>query len=384
MVEGTSGVESLTGPVGLVLAGAVAQGGFEAGALGMLAQKNPTMRIRRIAGTSSGALNAAVAAVGVATRQFGKAAEVLQKMWAAEACLGQIAKMGPHSLWEELSIWLHLRGVLETTQLENLVKEAIAEVISGWDGKTTDDVTLTLVTTNLNATEPRNGVPLARFEQPVVFRKKDLLDRECPDRLAKAAAASATFPVLFAPTLFADRSGEEGGGAVKNRPNPCIDGGAVNNAPIGYVLREPQADGRRAAKSESPDVQSVIVVTTEFSQLQWEKELGGLQLAARIASALIDERIAYDLAEALDVNARYAAIVKALAAANIVDGTRQDILVAAGLWPVDLYLVQPNPALPGDSFSGFLNPKQRAEDIQAGRVSKMLKLPIKFDDLLRS
>jgi predicted acylesterase/phospholipase RssA len=367
MVEGAQAVEGLTGPVGIVLAGAVAQGAFEAGALGMLARKNPDMKIRRVAGTSSGSLNAAVAAVGVATGQFQSAAVILQKLWEEDGSFGHIARGAPRTWGRWFSDVIHRRGFLETTQLENLVKRAVAELMV--HPKEEHDVTLTVVTTNLNATSPGDGVPLPRFEEPVVFRKKELVSRQHHELLAKAAAASATFPILFAPTLFADRHG--------TRPNPCIDGGAVNNAPISYVLREPKSDGRRADRAEEPDIKSVIVVTTESPKMEWKKDLGGLALASRVASALIDERIAYDLAEVLETNARHEKLKKALDALRIPESReRNSIIKAAGCWPINLYLVHPNSPLPGDAFSGFLEPGQRRQYVELGGQAKMIQLSV--------
>jgi hypothetical protein len=84
-----------------------------------------------------------------------------------------------------------------------------------------------------------------------------------------------------------------------------------------------------------------------------------------MASALIDERIAYDLAQALATNARYEALQKALQGAP--ETQKESVFAAAGCWPIKLYLVQPDGALEGGSFSGFLSRDLRAKYVAAGK-----------------
>jgi hypothetical protein len=350
-------VQNLSGKVGLVLSGAVAQGGFEAGALGTLAADYPDMDVTRLAGASSGALNATVAAVGVATRQLAKAADVLQNLWINDGSLWRIADV-PWCDWPVLwSDRLHLRGALDTSRLQLLVQKAIREVVDGWTG-TPADVTLTLVTTNLNA--PTGPVRLPVYEWPMVFDARQLVDPTQWKTLANAAAASATFPGLFAPTSY-DGS-------------PCIDGGAVNNSPISYLLRDPRSTGP-GAKTGEPDVKTVVLVTTEFSKVTPTRDVGGVALVSRIASALIDERIAYDLAQAKKVNQRYDnldSVLRSIPGISLAD--RRRVLEAAHCWPVALYVIQPNEPLEGDAFSGFLNEKQRREYVEAGKKARIVPI----------
>jgi predicted acylesterase/phospholipase RssA len=325
--------------VGLVLSGAVAQGGFEAGALVTLAARAP--RILRVAGTSSGALNAVIAAAGVATGRLDRAAEVLEKLWIDDGSWQHIAKVN-------LADWLHWRGAFDTGKLQELVMQGLRTVVGDWNGPpvSASGFALTLVTTNLNALPRRTGtVPLPTYEQPIAFTAQDLLDSKNWARLASAAAASATFPGLFSPTRF------EGA--------PCIDGGAVNNSPIAYVLATPQVD-------------TVVVVTTESPQVPALADPGGLALVARVATAVINERIAYDLTQAQKDNARYAAVVEALA--SVPPATRNAVVGAMGYRPLALYLVQPEGALPGDAFSGFLSKDERTQYIEAGKRAPMVKI----------
>jgi predicted acylesterase/phospholipase RssA len=324
--------------VGLVLSGAVAQGGFEAGALSALAAKTPG--ILSIAGTSSGALNATVAAAGVAAGRLDRAATVLKKLWIEDGSWQHIADV-------TLSDWLHLRGAFDTKRLQSLIMEAIGEVLDGWKGEPTP-VTLTLVTTNLDALPRTKGtVPLPTYEEAIPFTAESIVNRDNWKRIANAAAASATFPGLFSPTSF--------DGA------PCIDGGAVNNAPISHVL-------------DNPNVDTVVIVTTESPKIPQKASLGGAALVSRVAAALINECIAYDITEAQKVNARYKAIAGALDAAAVSADTKARVLDASGYRLIQLYLVQPENPLPGDSFSGFLHRDQRMAYVEAGEHASIVPI----------
>ena len=329
-------VNQMSGVVGLVLSGAVAQGAFEAGVLASLAARAP--RISRIAGTSSGALNAVVAAAGVATGRLDLAATVLKKLWLDDGSWQHIADV-------PLADWLHLRGIFNTKRLRELVRKAIGDVVTGFSGKPAP-LMLTLVTTNLDALPRTVGArPLPTYEQPITFGAEEIVDPDSWHVIANAAAASATFPGLFSPTRI--------DGAQ------CIDGGAVNNTPISYVL-------------DASDVDTVVIVTTESPTVPKDGSLGGTALLARVASALIHERIACDVRAAQKANGRYEAVARALEGAPV--ETRDRVLEALAYRPIALYLVQPETALPGDAFSGFSRRDQRSAYLLAGEQAPMVRL----------
>jgi predicted acylesterase/phospholipase RssA len=333
-------VDQLSGGVGLVLSGAVAQGGFEAGALSALSRRKP--RILGVAATSSGALNATLAAAGAATGQLELATDVLKKLWIEDGSWQHIADV-------PISDWLHLRGAFDTKRLQALVVDGLREVLSGWKGRPTAPVTLTLVTTNLNTGQgPDPAVPLPTYEQAIHFSAEQIVDPSQWARIANAAAASASLPLLFSPTSF-DAA-------------PCIDGGVVNNAPISYVLRDPNVD-------------TVVVVATESPTKAKVASLAWPAVGGRIASALINERIAHDLGVAHKANARYRAIVAALDADPAVsEETRKRVLLATGRRLIKLYLVQPESPLPGDAFSGFFHRDQRTAYVEAGEGAPMTSI----------
>jgi NTE family protein len=324
--------------IGLVLSGAVAEGAFEAGFLGVLAEAAP--RIVTVAGTSSGALNATVVAAGVATGRLKGAAAALQKLWIEHGALRNIEAFDWRNLW-------HVRGLFSSEGLQRLVLDGLRDVVGDPPAPRVAEVGLTVVTTNLDAVvrmEP--AIPLPTYEQAVAFRAEQLLDRGAWPRIAKAAAASASFPVLFAPTDF------EG--------SACIDGGAVNNAPISHVL-------------DDADVDAVVVVTTESPVVPTLK-LDGADIAARIASAIINERVAYDLTQAKKDNARYAKVADVLARSGAGDAVSRNVLAALGFRPLDLFLVQPTEPLPGDAFSGFRDKAQRVAYVDAGKRARLTRI----------
>lgn len=337
------GDEWSEGGVGLVLAGAVTQGAFGAGAVCTLAERRP--RILQIAGTSSGALNAVLVAAGVATGELANAASVLARLWLDHGSWNDVAHV-------KVGDWFHARGVFDTTRLSAVVQEGLGEVVGArGQSRVTAPVRVTLVTTNLDGIRRADSVvPLPTYEQPIAFTESDLLDPARWPVIANAAVASATFPGVFSPTRAA-----AAGGA------PCIDGGAVNNAPISYVLRD-------------PEVRKVVVVTSESSQLEIKPDFGGADLAAKIADVLIHERVAYDLLAAHKANKRYDAIRRALDESSIPSEVRSRVLAACGYRPLELYLVHPEAPLSGDAFSGFFSRAQRSGYVEAGKRAEMTRL----------
>jgi NTE family protein len=317
------------GRTALVLAGAVAQGAFGAGAVSYLADND--VRIGPIAATSSGALTAAVVAAGVATGELAYAAGVAKDLWLDHAAWKDIAHVSPAD-------WLHARGVMDTSRVIAIVREGIQRVVEHARGRREPAATtLTLVMTSLGALA--NDVePLPTYEKAVVFATADLLAPTKWDAIATAAAASATFPGVFAPTIV------DG--------TPCIDGGAVNNAPISYAL-------------DDPGVRRVIVVTSESSHPP-ETRIGGAELIEKLADIVIHERIAHDLAVANKTNALLKDVKAALESTGATDETRAEVLRALGWRELDLRVIRPAPPLSGTSFSGFSDRALRQEYIEAG------------------
>jgi len=145
---------------------------------------------------------------------------------------------------------------------------------------------------------------------------------------------------------------------------PCVDGGAVNNTPISYVL-------------DDTDVGTVIVITTESSAPPASPAFGGVELVGKIADIVINERISHDLSVARATNDRLARVEDALRATGATQETRAKVLEALGWRALDLRLVYPDPALEGTSFAGFFERSKRADYIAAGEraAEKAMSVP---------
>src|SRR5579872_88446 len=277
----TSGPED----TGLVLAGAVAKGAFEVGAAQVLA--GHPCRITRIAATSSGALNAAILGAGLAFGQFSTAVDVARELWEKDGSWTGIA----HLSWTAL---VHLEGALDTSKLVTLVKDGIAEIARrvgpGAASSEGDALKVTLITADLRGLVGEGALP--SYERALQFTATDFRDPARWEAIATAAAASASFPGLFSPT-FIDQ-------------DPCVDGGAVNNAPISYLIDQESTIG------------SVITITAQpLSPGPLPAALGGANLVSHLADALTNERLSRDLLRAQKTNARLQAVEEAMARSGV-------------------------------------------------------------------
>ncbi len=123
----------------------------------------------------------------------------------------------------------------------------------------TDTLKVTFITASLRALPGEGALPT--HERSLQFTAADFRYPTRWDAIATAAAASATFPGLFAPTLI--------------NGDPCVDGGAVNNAPISYLLDEDSA------------VDSVITISTQpLAPDPPPSHLGGVTLISHLADAI--------------------------------------------------------------------------------------------------
>jgi NTE family protein len=318
---------------GLVLAGAVAKGAFEIGAAQVLARR--PRRITRVAATSSGALNAAILGAGLAFDHFSTAVDVATELWKEEGSWAGIAHVS-------LGALVHLEGVLDTTKLAALVKRGITEVAQRAGAGTqtpADPLKVTLITADLRGLRGEGALPT--YERPLQFTATDFRDPARWDAIATAAAASASFPGLFSPTLI------DGG--------PCVDGGAVNNAPISYLLDNESA------------IASVITITAQpLAPDPVSPALGGANLISHLADALTNERLSRDLLQAQKTNARLQAVEDAMTKAHVSAEAAQAIRIALGWRHLRQTLICPATLLPGTSFAGFGDAQLRAAYIAAG------------------
>ncbi len=262
------------------------------------------------------------------------AADVAKSLWLDHGAWGDIT----HLSWAN---WLHARGLSDTSKLVSLVREGIQRVVESAPGGARAQVKVTLVTSSLTAL-PAVDEPLPRYELDKDFDENDFVDRARWSEIATCAAASASFPGLFSPTLLDGL--------------PCTDGGAVNNAPISCLLDDPM-------------VQTVIVITTESRTSAPAPELGGPDLVAKLADILINERIAHDLGAARRTNTLLRSVTSALDTTGATAETRAAVLGALGWRDLRLILVCPDTPLPGTALSAFADRDLRQAYIDAGRVA---------------
>jgi NTE family protein len=317
--------------VALVLAGAVAKGAFAVGAATQVARER--VAIRRIAATSSGALTAAVLGAGMATGRLIEAAEVATDLWLNHGTWSEIAHV-------TLGDWFHASGLLDTSNIVNLVKDGIRQVMGKppYHHQVATPSKVTLVTTRLvPKVGPTASLPV--YEHAMHFEADDYFDESRWDLIARAAAASATFPAVFAPTMI------DGEGFV--------DGGAVNNAPISHVL-------------DTPGIRTVVVITSEGLVPDPSVPTGGVDLIGKLADILINERVTVDIASAYKTNATLRRVKDALKATGASNETTRRVLAALGWRELEVVLVYPDPILPGTAFSAFFDRDMRRSYIEEG------------------
>ena len=326
----------------IVIGGAVAKGAFAAGALAELTRRlhAENVPIRRLVGTSSGALNATMLAAGARMGDAVGAATRLVDLWEEKANVW-------HVFEPDLSSWLHRRGASGTHRIVDLLRKEVP--IRG--AAPAHDVSLRIVVT------PLAGVGASRttFEHVERFDGPGLDDPGARDRIFQAAAASAAFPFAFGPVTLAD-------------VGPCVDGGIVNNTPIGEAIdQDPRIDVVYVIAGDPPNMS----ITAKAAAA-----LGGTDLVLRLVEMLIDERLTRDLAEARAVNAWVDALTRLEAKGDLASGVRDEVV--RGLYPkrnprafrrVDLVEIRPGEPLEGNSFEAFFRPGLRHRYVEAGRAA---------------
>jgi NTE family protein len=324
--------------IALIITGAVAKGPFHAGALSVVARR--AVSVRSIVGTSAGALNAAVFAAGIVTGRVKHAARVAEEAWLDHASWSDIVSPSFSELF-------HGQVPSDAKRIRHLLAESLERVLDATvtpDQPARGDVELRLVATDLlghvKSEEGANEPPHTTFERSFVFTGADFLSRGGRDHLVECAAASATFPILFAPSKVEGR--------------PYVDGGAVNNAPISYAI-EPFSDRR------------VVVVSGQPAQMEPPTSLGALGLLAHVVDILINERLFRDLRAARKTNAKLAAVEQALADPRVPEEIRNKVRSALDWQPLDITEIRPLSALAGNAFAGFGSRELRVAYFEEGR-----------------
>jgi len=314
----------------VVLAGGVAKGAFEAGALDVLADAG--VAISQVVGASSGALNATLLAAGI---RAGRARDATQRLM---------------ELWRDDAGWMHVfhlslrdvvsrTGVSDSKEILALLRREVPRIATA----AVSPVGLRIVVAALRGvTGARDGHPATTFEGLCSFNGADFDDDARREEIYIAAAASAAFPLLFHPVDVPALG-------------PCYDGGAVNNTPIQLAA----ADG----------LKQVIVVSPYPAVFNAPPALEGLELVSRLVDMLIHERMYRDLKMGDAANATIDKL-RALHAAGTLDAAQLDaVLRTLSLRPLRILTIRPDAELAGNAFAGFWHRSLRDEYIDAGRAA---------------
>jgi NTE family protein len=316
--------------IAIILAGAVAKGAFEAGALEVLASTG--VQVARIVAASSGALNGVAYAAAVRARRAPAGAAELVTLWRDRASWSHIFDVDVGAIWRR-------QGVADLARVRDILRAAVKPCTIADPA----DIELRLVLAPLDGVQADiGGRPATSFEAMVHFGGEDFDDEARLDQVFTAVLASSSFPLVFAPT---DVPGI----------GRCIDGGAVNNTPIGWALDDLGA---------SLDAVVVISPTVEWVRAPFGDQ-HGMDYVGHLVDMLLNERLYRDLHEA---EARNAAM-RALAALPLAPAELAAVRRALG-WqiarPIDIIQIRPLEPLPGSAFSAFRDADQRDGYIAAG------------------
>ena len=319
----------------VVLAGGVAKGAFEAGALDVLAEAG--IDISQVVGASSGALNAAMLAGGIRAGRVASRTQRLMELWRDDAGWMKVFHFSLHDL-------VTRTGLSDSREILALLRREVPRIATA----AVNPVRLRIVVAALRGVAGAIGdTPATTFEGVCSFADGDFDDEARREALYVAATASAAFPLLFHP--------------VDVPPlGPCYDGGAVNNTPI----QRATADG----------LKRVIVVSPYPAVLGPPPPLEGIELLSRLVDILIQERVYRDLKMAESANATVARLTE-LTRAGTLDAAQLDaVMQTLSLQPLTIVAIRPDRELSGNAFTGFLHRSLRDEYIGAGQAAARTQL----------
>lgn len=329
------------GSTAVILAGAVAKGAFEAGALEVLSERG--LRVHSVMGTSAGALCGTVYAAGIRAGREREAAREMVAMWRDYATWLKGFTLSPRAI-------LSRQGLANPGRFVARMDEVVAELLSGQQRR---PVGLSLVVCPLTGTteEGRSGTT---FERVAYFENEDFDQPERLRRLRNTAVASAAFPLAYAPVeLDFDDIGL------------CVDGGVVNNTPVKHAID---------SETRDVDVSRVVVITPQPEGCDRSSPGGGSQYVQHLLNILIQERLYRDLKQAKSINLKLNRLEALVGKDGFTLKHFQKVQAVLGWRPVELVEIRPDEQLPGSSFAGFSDKRLREQYIEAGRQAATAKL----------
>lgn len=313
----------------LVLAGGVAKGAFEAGALRVLTEAGVTFG--RIVAASSGVLNGALMAAAVRAGREREAARRLVTLWENEADWKRVFRFTARGIFAG-------HGISTSDKVIARLRREVGAILEGGERR---PIGLHIVVTALaGATGFIGRKPATTFEEVVHFDEGSFDAEGRRERVIQTAAASAAFPGIFEPI---DLPGV----------GPCVDGGIVNNAPIGLAI--------------DCGCERVIVISPYPMTEAPRRRLALSALVSRLGDALIRERLYRDLRAAERVNRRLDWIAELERTGSIMLGRDEAVRRSLGLGrKVEIVTICPEKDLEGDALAGFFNRRLRMSYIAAG------------------
>jgi predicted acylesterase/phospholipase RssA len=323
----------------LVLPGAVARGAFEAGVIQVLAEND--VRIDRIVATSSGALNGLAYAAGIRSGREKELADKLVQYWIENGEWNNSLSFNPLT-------WIKGSGLSSQSGLIKMMRE----MITPCEASARREVEFRIIVSPLKGVTSRIGqIPATTFEKGLEYGNEDFDSQERLETLFKSVSAACAFPGLFSPV---DLDGL----------GPCIDGGAVNNAPIGYALRELGTNR--------------VIMPIPFPALMTQDpKTSGFGLVNQLIEILINERLFRDLSDAELMNESFDQLGAMVLQGLLTQEQFELVTNTLQLRKVETTEVRPLRHLEQSSFSGFFKKADRVELIAEGRKAALRCLDFK-------
>lgn len=319
----------------LVLSGAAAQGAFTAGVLAVLSSPATKARlgldVRRIVGTSSGALNGLYYAAAIRAGREPHAGARLARLWIEQARASRVFAPSARAM-------VSGRGLSSERRLLALLRHHVRPQPGS------HPIELRMAVTTLDGhLADVDGEPATSFEQVVQFRGRDLDTDEGMSLAWQVAAASAALPGLFAPVPV----------ALHGRRVDGVDGGATDNTPLDRAL------------GGTIDIGRVFVIAAVPRVVRGRSDLRWLALASHLLNVLVQERLVRELRAVARMNAALTAI-DARVAGEAQRAELRDALGWMGRRPVQVVEIRPAAPLRGNALSGFFSRSLREHYVQAG------------------
>jgi NTE family protein len=342
--------------VAIILPGAVAKGAFAAGVLKVLAQQK--LEVTRIVATSSGALNAVLYASYVRRGRERDGTAELVRIWTERAGARSVFSLDVASVLRLEGMFASkIRGLLQGEIKAGAIPSPrpislrlLVAPLRGVDSRHLDAIA------HADDPDPR---PLTKnrttYEYVCDFDQDDFIDEADRDCVINAALASSAFPFVFVPV---DVELEVAKLGRRVQLGPCIDGGAVNNAPIKWAM------GGEIGKQ----LDAVLVIAPTPEREERPHDVRGVKLIDQVASMLVNERMYRDLRESERVNTQLAALEKLGLSGDDLAKVK-DALGLKGMKHIGVVEIRPRAPLPGNGFSAFFSRSLREQYIEAGEKS---------------